>query len=125
MDIRRLFSFEGRINRQTYWIIAVIFFIIYAVLAALMQSKNNGVIALAGIVYLALIVPSLATGVKRWHDRDKSGWWVLIALVPVIGAIWSLIELGFLPGTPGNNRFGAPSSGSPFETERPAAFPVQ
>lgn len=125
MDIRRLFSFEGRINRQTYWIMAIVFFIIYAVLAALLQSGNNGLLALATIVEIALIIPSLTTGVKRWHDRDKSGWWVLIALVPVIGWLWSLIELGFLPGTPGNNRFGAPSSGSPFESERPAAFPVR
>lgn len=125
MDIGRLFSFEGRINRQTYWIMAIVFFIIYAVLAALMQTKNNGLIVLAIIVELALIIPSLTTGVKRWHDRNKSGWWVLIALIPLIGAIWSLVELGFLPGTPGNNRFGAPSSGSPLESERPAAFPAR
>ena len=44
--------------------------------------------------------------VKRWHDRDKSGWWVLIGLIPLIGAIWALVELGFLKGTYGKNRFG-------------------
>lgn len=125
MDTGRLFSFGGRINRQTYWIIAVVLFIIEAVLGLLLQSKNNGLIAVASIVFLVLFVASLATQVKRWHDRDKSGWWVLIALVPLIGALWSLIELGFLPGTPGDNRFGAPSSGSPFESAQPAAFPVR
>jgi hypothetical protein len=46
--------------------------------------------------------------IKRFHDRDKSGWWVLIWLIPIIGAIWLLIELGFLKGTPGPNRFGSP-----------------
>ena len=46
--------------------------------------------------------------IKRFHDRDKSGWWVLIGLIPIIGAIWLLIELGFLKGTPGPNRFGSP-----------------
>ena len=49
---------------------------------------------------------SLAVAVKRYHDRNKSGWWVLIALVPVIGGIWYLIEAGFLAGTPGPNDYG-------------------
>jgi uncharacterized membrane protein YhaH (DUF805 family) len=44
-------------------------------------------------------------GIKRFHDRDKSGWWVLIAFVPIIGWIWYLIECGFLPGTDGPNRY--------------------
>jgi uncharacterized membrane protein YhaH (DUF805 family) len=42
-----------------------------------------------------------------WHDRNKSGWWVLIAFVPVIGGLWYLIECGFLPGTTGANNYGA------------------
>ncbi len=48
----------------------------------------------------------LAVSVKRWHDRNKSGWWVLIVLIPIIGGIWALIELGFLPGTEGPNAYG-------------------
>jgi len=44
--------------------------------------------------------------VKRYHDRDKSGWWILILFIPLVGFIWFLIELGCLPGTPGPNRFG-------------------
>jgi len=44
--------------------------------------------------------------VKRYHDRDKSGWWVLIIFLPVIGALWYLIECGFLRGTDGNNAYG-------------------
>ena len=49
---------------------------------------------------------SLAIAVKRYHDRDKSGWWVLIIFLPVIGGIWYLIECGFLRGTDGNNDYG-------------------
>ena len=49
---------------------------------------------------------SLAVGVKRWHDRNKSGWWMLIILVPVIGSLWYLIECGFLKGTTGPNTYG-------------------
>jgi uncharacterized membrane protein YhaH (DUF805 family) len=64
-----------------------------------------------------LIWPALALQVKRWHDRDKSGWWVLIAFIPIIGAFWVLIECGFLDGTPGPNRFGP----SPKGVSGPAA----
>jgi uncharacterized membrane protein YhaH (DUF805 family) len=48
----------------------------------------------------------LALQVKRWHDRSKSGWWVLINLVPAIGPIWSFVEAGCLRGTEGGNEYG-------------------
>jgi len=48
----------------------------------------------------------LAVAVKRFHDRDKSGWWVLIVFVPLIGGLWYLIECGFLRGTDGPNPYG-------------------
>ena len=54
---------------------------------------------------------------KRWHDRDKSGWWALLNLIPVIGTLWILIECGFLRGTYGGNRFGPDPLGPP---EQPA-----
>lgn len=58
------------------------------------------------IVNLLLVWPALAISVKRWHDRGKSGWWVLLNLVPVVGWLWALIENGFLRGTDGPNRYG-------------------
>ncbi len=61
---------------------------------------------LVGLIFLLIIWPALAISVKRWHDRDKSGWWVLIGLVPLIGGLWALIETGFLPGTEGDNQYG-------------------
>jgi uncharacterized membrane protein YhaH (DUF805 family) len=57
-------------------------------------------------VNLALLWPALAVSVKRWHDRGKSGWWVLVALVPLAGWLWVLIENGLLRGDAGPNRFG-------------------
>ena len=48
----------------------------------------------------------LAVSAKRWHDRGKSGWWSLIMLIPMVGPIWALIELGFLKGDYGYNRYG-------------------
>ena len=48
----------------------------------------------------------LAVNVKRWHDRGRSGWWVFVAAVPLIGPIWAIVELGFLRGTVGWNDHG-------------------
>jgi uncharacterized membrane protein YhaH (DUF805 family) len=64
---------------------------------------HNPVAALAWLVWLWTL---LAVFVKRWHDRDKSGAWMFINLIPVIGWIWTLLECGLLPGTPGPNRYG-------------------
>ena len=60
------------------------------------------------IFSLLILIPAILIYIKRWHDRDKSGWWNLILLIPIVGAIWFLVELGFLKGTPGPNRFGPP-----------------
>jgi uncharacterized membrane protein YhaH (DUF805 family) len=61
-----------------------------------------------GLLALVILWPSLAVSVKRWHDVDKSGWWVLIGLVPAIGGLIALVFNGFIAGTPGPNRFGSP-----------------
>ena len=110
MDWNYLFtSFEGRINRQPFWIATVILWVISWVVSGIgygIFGQNVGA-AISGIVALILIYPSLAVGVKRWHDRGKSGWWILILLVPIVGALWYLIECGFLRGTDGANRYGA------------------
>ncbi len=101
-------SLHGRLSRRDFWIFGVLALVGVAVLALLL-------LGIAGvrerpadiIVNLLLFWPGLAVSVKRWHDRGKSGWWVLVALVPVIGWLWALIENGFLRGTIGANRFGA------------------
>jgi hypothetical protein len=60
-----------------------------------------------GLIFtLAAIYPALALYAKRWHDRGKSGWWTLIILIPLVGPIWLLIELGALEGTRGPNNYG-------------------
>jgi uncharacterized membrane protein YhaH (DUF805 family) len=102
-----LFAFEGRIGRKAYWFGAVILFaasLAASILDWIVAGTMDGTFSMvAGLVAL---VAGLAISVKRWHDRDKSGWWVLIALVPLIGWIWAIVENGFLPGTQGPNRFG-------------------
>ena len=115
MDYKTLlFSFEGRINRKPYWMFflaMIVANIIVAVVAGMLGDTLGMIILIPFII--VLIWAGLAVSVKRWHDRDKSGWWVLIGLIPVIGPIWVLVECGFLTGTAGQNRFGAdPLAGS-------------
>ncbi len=112
-------SFSGRISRRTYWlkgvlplvIISFVLNLLVGGLAAIGGRDGGGILAaLAGLVAfvvgIALIWPALAISFKRWHDRGKSGWWILIGLVPIIGGLWVLIECGFLAGTPGPNQYG-------------------
>jgi len=111
------FSFSGRIGRMTYWMstlglivaaVALMFFLLPKG-AIDAESPPPGLGMSAGmmlVINLAMIWCMLAISVKRWHDRDKSGWWVLITLIPVIGALWALVENGFLKGTDGPNSYG-------------------
>ena len=106
-----LFTWQGRINRQRYWA----FFLVYiaiAVIGEILDGITGGKV-FSVVIALALIYPSICVGIKRWHDRDKSGWWTLINLIPIVGWIWSLVEQGFLVGTAGPNRFGEDPLGQP------------
>lgn len=71
-------------------------------------DAESGLGLLSGLWSLIILIPSILIYIKRFHDRDKTGWWVLIGLIPIIGAPWLLIELGFLKGTDGPNRYGPP-----------------
>ena len=132
MDWKNLYlSLDGRINRKPFWlgILALVVvtwileFILFAafgvsMMPAMDPSADPSAAATAasammgkmmvplGILTLLLLWPSICLYAKRWHDRGKSGWWSLIIFVPIIGSIWFLVELGFLRGTDGPNRFG-------------------
>jgi uncharacterized membrane protein YhaH (DUF805 family) len=119
-----LFTFNGRLNRAKFWLILiaadVAMFVLLGILMAAtggsmtmgadgsMPEMGGGVVGslVALVIILAAVWIGLAVGVKRYHDRGKSGWWVLIALVPVVGGLWYLIECGFLRGTVGPNAYG-------------------
>jgi uncharacterized membrane protein YhaH (DUF805 family) len=104
---RMFFSLDGRISRRDFWLYGVLALLGLAVLGhALLGIARVHADTAERIVNLLLVWPALAVSVKRWHDRDKSGWWVLINLVPVIGWLWALIDNGLLRGTPGPNRYG-------------------
>jgi uncharacterized membrane protein YhaH (DUF805 family) len=102
-----LFSFQGRVARQHYWLM-VLLTVPFVIAAAIINGgfAHDPAEAPGVLVLLPMLWPAFAVTIKRWHDRNKSGWWILINLIPVVGDIWSLIENGFLKGTPGENRFG-------------------
>ena len=107
-----LFSFSGRIPRMTYWLYGVLGLLLVSLMATLLLGIAGVEERRAEVLANLLIAwPAAAISVKRWHDRDKSAWWLLINLVPVVGVIWSLVVNGFLRGTAGANCFGADLTG--------------
>ena len=145
-----LFTFTGRINRAKYWLAVVIYLAITILLIAIglimfgdsllaiddeaadeiaagLLSRGVGFTLIVLVVYIPMVISGFMVGIKRLHDRDKSGWWLLVfyvlpGLLNMIGetlaagwifalasfavSIWALIELGILRGTAGPNRFG-------------------
>lgn len=126
MPLRRYAQFTGRSRRKEYWM-----FFLFVIIAVIVLSILDSVLGLGGgmdrqaefgdgaaaasfnasggvltlIFYLAILIPSIAVAIRRLHDTDRSGWWILIGLIPLIGAI-VLIVFYCTDGTRGPNRFG-------------------
>jgi len=103
IDLTYLFtSPEGRIGRGHWWVGAAMLFFAWLIISLLFGS--DGIVPFA--LGLILMFAGIMLHIKRFHDRGKSGWWVLIIFLPVIGFIWMIIDLGLLEGTPGQNDSG-------------------
>jgi uncharacterized membrane protein YhaH (DUF805 family) len=152
-----LFSFNGRINRGKYWLAVLIYIAMWSTFIALCLiwlggANIDNLLSFAGtalllwliglLLLLAGIWSGLAVGAKRLHDRDKSGWWILLfwlgpsilgarpAATPDFGggfilslgaaaiAIWAFVELGCLRGTLGPNQYGPDPLGHPAYASR-------
>ena len=109
-------TFSGRATRPEYWwwvlatiILYIILGVIDGALVAPMMGQESfapdAVQPLSVIASLALLLPNLAVAVRRLHDTDRSGWWLLISFIPIIGTL-VLIYFLVLRGTEGSNRFG-------------------
>jgi uncharacterized membrane protein YhaH (DUF805 family) len=96
-------GFQGRARRAEYWYFALANFIVYVVLNII--GLAIGFPYLGAIYGLAILIPSLAVGVRRLHDTDRSGWWLLIGIIPLVGAI-VLIVFTVQEGTRGGNKYG-------------------
>jgi|TARA_Y100000310_G_C19974365_1_gene486915 uncharacterized membrane protein YhaH (DUF805 family) len=110
-------NFNGRASRQEYWM-----FFLFNMIFAFVAAFLDGFLGL-GFLYilyaLGLFIPGLAVGIRRLHDVGKSGWWLLITLIPLIGAIWILILL-CTDSNPGENGFGPSPKVAPVEVEETA-----
>jgi uncharacterized membrane protein YhaH (DUF805 family) len=107
-----LFSFRGRVPRKVFWLYGVLGPLLVSVMAEMLL----GIVGVSErraemLTTLLLAWPCAAVSVKRWHDRDKSGWWALVYLIPLIGIVWTLIVNGLLRGSVGPNRFGRDLTG--------------
>lgn len=114
LALRRYGQFSGRSNRSEYWYF-ILFHLLFLILATILDNAlgfaSNSMPGTIYLVYsLALIVPGLAVTVRRLHDIDKSGWHVLIGLIPLIGGIWMIVLLA-RKGTAGENRYGPNPNG--------------
>ena len=103
-------EFKGRANKAEFWQFVLVYFLISIAFSLLMSifAKVNILrmifMILNVIVMLALLIPSLAVGVRRMHDIGKAGGWILINLIPIIGSIWFIV-LAINDSEPGTNRF--------------------
>jgi len=129
------FGLHGRINRAKFWLAALVYFVVGLTLGLTELATGQGIIAHAFnfMVNLIIFISGLAVGTKRLHDREKSGWWLLLfyvvpivmilvaialavssagtpalafGLVALAIVVWSFVELGCLRGTIGANGFG-------------------
>jgi uncharacterized membrane protein YhaH (DUF805 family) len=103
----KLLKFDGRIRRMGWWIASIAVSIVSSVFNNITDDESNLLIVLIfGIIAIVLGLISLSISVRRWHDHNKSGWWVLINLIPILGWIYSFVMLGFMPGDRGHNNYG-------------------
>ncbi len=115
--IKNYVKFDGRARRKEYWMF-VLFNVIFSIVASIIDNVaglnfssdyssygmySTGIIA--SLYSLAVLIPSLAVGVRRLHDIGKSGWWLLISLIPLVGGIWLLVLLA-TNGVVGENQYG-------------------
>jgi uncharacterized membrane protein YhaH (DUF805 family) len=124
--LKQYATFEGRARRKEYWFFTLFYVLVYLVLAVAdnltgTYNADAGLGLLSGLYILATLIPCLAVMVRRLHDTDRNGWWVLIGLIPVVGDI-VLLVFACLDSQPGANRFGpnpkgvlGPGTPSPIE----------
>ena len=103
-------TFSGRARRKEYWMFLLINLVVSVALAlidSLIGSVSESGMGLLSSVYsIGVLIPSLAHSVRRRHDIGRTGWWVLISIIPVIGAVVLLVFM-LLDSEPGSNRYGA------------------
>jgi uncharacterized membrane protein YhaH (DUF805 family) len=108
--LKKYAVFSGRARRKEYWFF-VLFNILISIALGVIDNLTGtydakaGVGLLGGLYSLGVLIPALAVSVRRLHDTNRSGWWLLIALIPLIGAIVLLVFM-VQDSDPGSNEYG-------------------
>jgi uncharacterized membrane protein YhaH (DUF805 family) len=111
LDVYKKYAdFTGRARRSEYWYFFLFYTIAYIVLSIIdasigTYSVQSSIGLLGGLYMLASLIPSVAVGIRRLHDTGRSGWWLLIGLIPLIGAI-VIIVFFVQDSAPGANQYG-------------------
>jgi uncharacterized membrane protein YhaH (DUF805 family) len=114
--LNKFADFSGRARRMEYWM-----FVVLNIGVSVVASILDGVLGMTGMVgglygpltliaALGLLIPGIAVAVRRLHDQNKSGWWLLLALIPLLGGLVLLVFM-FLEGTAGDNQYGSDPKG--------------
>lgn len=107
--LKKYAEFSGRARRSEYWYFTLFYLLIYIGLIIVDSivglTGDTGVGILSALFALGMLIPSLAVSVRRLHDTDRSGWWLLIAFLPIVGAIVLLVFM-VQDSQAGENRFG-------------------
>ena len=102
--LKKYAVFSGRSRRKEYWMFVLINLVVALVINII--EGRVGSPAIIGTIYsLAVLIPSLAVGIRRLHDTGRSAWWLLIALIPLLGAIVLIVFLA-KDSDPGENQYG-------------------
>jgi uncharacterized membrane protein YhaH (DUF805 family) len=125
-----LFGFTGRLSRAGFWetVASILLIDVLIVLGAMYvaDSRPPGAEVLLQAAPWAVAIltvwGSLATSIKRLHDRGRPGWLILVALIPVLGWLWLLVDLFLLEGDEGRNRYGRPPHAPAGSAATPSRF---
>ncbi len=108
--LKKYADFTGRAQRAEYWFFALFYLLFFLALSLIdgavgLFNSTYGLGLLGGLFALAMTLPSIAVTARRLHDTSRSGWWLLISLIPLIGGIVLLVFV-CLDSTPGTNAYG-------------------
>lgn len=111
--LRNYATFSGRAGRREYWTFILINFAVFVGLAFVDNALfGEDTSVLASLYVIGVLLPSLAVSVRRLHDTGRSGWWLAVSFVPLVGPLLLAIFY-FLEGDPLANRYGPPPKPSP------------
>lgn len=109
-----LLKFDGRIRRMGWWIAGLGMGLVGGMVDTILDRDLNWLMLMIfGIIAMVVWLIGISLNVRRWHDLNRSGWWILINIIPVVGWIYSFVMLGFMSGDQGSNKYGpAPKEGA-------------